>query len=617
MKIKKLEILWMLEQLDNIREQAEILEEKYKPYLEKVHPSFKESALNLLHYRALRQNDIRELQEKLAHLGLSRLGKAEAHVMASIDIIKRVLESFIKKKKLKSVKSRISIKKGNKYLNRNTKNLLGYRTKGRRVRIMVTQPSEAAQHPDLVRKFVELGMNSARVNCAHDSEVEWAQMIENVREASAKVRRKCKVCMDLGGPKIRTGEILPGPKVIKCQPERDDYGRVINPAQIWLIPEGHDLPEETENFILVNEEWLKNLEENDKVVFTDTRNKKRQLKIVGTSGLWKLANCYDAAYIETGTLLFLEKNDEVSETQVGELPPIQQKILLNIGDLFIIHKEKIPGKPAEFDEDGNLLKNAHISCTSEEVFDFVKEGERILFDDGKIEGIIHQANAEKLVVKITYAKEGGAKLKADKGINLPDSDLKISGLTAKDKSDLPFVAEHADVVNLSFVNSKADVEELIAELEKLNAKDKLGIILKIETQAGFNNLTEILLTAMQFYPLGVMIARGDLAIECGWENMARIQEEILSLCQAAHVPVVWATQVLESLAKKGLPSRAEISDAAMSQRAECVMLNKGAHIVDAIKMLNHILSMMKDYQNKKSPMLAELILGAGNNSSGV
>ena len=116
------------------------------------------------------------------------------------------------------------------------------------------------------------------------------------------------------------------------------------------------------------------------------------------------------------------------------------------------------------------------------------------------------------------------------------------------------------------------------EFKALNAND-IGIILKIETQAGFKNLPGILLAAMQSYPIGVMIARGDLAIEGGWQNLAGMQEEIMSLCAAAHIPIVWATQVLETLSKKGIPSRAEITDAAMAQQAECVMLNKGPHIV--------------------------------------
>ena len=86
-----------------------------------------------------------------------------------------------------------------------------------------------------------------------------------------------------------------------------------------------------------------------------------------------------------------------------------------------------------------------------------------------------------------------------------------------------------------------------------------------------------------------MVARGNLAIEVGFDRMAEVQEEILWLSEAAHMPVTWATQVLETLAKTGIPSRAEVTDAAMGERAECVMLNKGEHILDAVRFLDDIL----------------------------
>ena len=120
---------------------------------------------------------------------------------------------------------------------------------------------------------------------------------------------------------------------------------------------------------------------------------------------------------------------------------------------------------------------------------------------------------------------------------------------------------------------------------------------------------------MRAYPAGVMIARGDLAVEVGWERLAELQEEILWLCEAAQLPVIWATQVLEGAAKKGRPTRAEITDAAMSQRADCVMLNKGPHILGAIKMLDNILRRMQGHQYKKTARLRKLsVTEFGRNS---
>jgi len=134
--------------------------------------------------------------------------------------------------------------------------------------------------------------------------------------------------------------------------------------------------------------------------------------------------------------------------------------------------------------------------------------------------------------------------------------------------------------------------------------------LKIETRQGFEQLPSLLLAAMRSRAVGVMIARGDLAVECGYQRLAEVQEEMLWVCEAAHMPVVWATQVLESLAKSGFPSRSEITDAAMGERAECVMLNKGPYVVAAVRILDDILRRMQAHQEKKRSMLRKLQLAA-------
>ena len=103
-----------------------------------------------------------------------------------------------------------------------------------------------------------------------------------------------------------------------------------------------------------------------------------------------------------------------------------------------------------------------------------------------------------------------------------------------------------------------------------------------------------------------MVARGDLGVEVGFERLSEVQEEILWLCEAAHVPVIWATQVLESLAKGGMPSRAEVTDAAMGSRAECVMLNKGPYIRETLRFLIDVLGRMEEHQHKKTSRLRKL-----------
>jgi pyruvate kinase len=234
-------------------------------------------------------------------------------------------------------------------------------------------------------------------------------------------------------------------------------------------------------------------------------------------------------------------------------------------------------------------------------------GEKIKLDDGKIGGVIRAVEEDSIKVEIVQARPKGSKLRAEKGINLPESELRVSPLTSDDISALEFIAGNADMLGYSFVRSESDVRDLQSRLRDLGASN-VGIVLKIETREAFEQLPYLLLSAMRSPRIGVMIARGDLAVECGYQRLAEVQEEILWLCEAAHVPVIWATQVLESLAKEGVPSRSEITDAAAGVRAECVMLNKGPYIVNAVRALDDILKRMEGHQRKSRSTLRKLRL---------
>jgi pyruvate kinase len=346
------------------------------------------------------------------------------------------------------------------------------------------------------------------------------------------------------------------------------------------------------------------------VKLTDARNARRIFTIVDVTdrGCW--AEAIQTAYVVPGTVLRRKsrpKDGSDREAAVGELPAAENAISLQAGDQFILTRDLRPGRPATHDSAGQVLTAAVIGCTIPEVFDDVRSGEAIWFDDGKIGGRVEKVETDRAVVRITQARLRGENLRGGKGINLPDSALQLTALTATDLEDLSFVAQHADVVELSFANTAHDVESLQQHLQRLDGR-RPAIVLKIETQRGFENLPDMLLTAMRWPCCGVMIARGDLAVECGFERLAEVQEEILWVCEAAHIPVIWATQVLETLAREGMPSRAEITDAAMGHRAECVMLNKGPHVVSAVRVLDDILQRMQAHQAKKSAMLRELRL---------
>lgn len=582
----------VLHSLETLLADIERAEAESAEVIERVLPEHRESARNLIHYVEVRQHDLRPLQQALANYGLSSLGRMESIVRSWLLTVIETVRALIEDRRRYDIWGPLD--GGHALLTRNTSALLGEpHSSSRHTRIMVTMPSEAAEDATLVKRMGTRGMDIARINCAHDDETAWSSMVKSVRSIPDNVL----VAMDLGGPKLRTGPLSDGPKVKRVKPTRDQRGATVASSQCWLVPV-QQLDEFTnvEHDVIpaatpLPDQWRCG----DVLKFKDARGRSRKLTIAKLVDGAALLTCERTAYYETGLLL---RDKLGGSVRVGELEPLRQHCFVRAGDTITLLRD-MTAQPATH------CGPHRIGCSLAEAFTDAAPGERVLFDDGKIEGVIRHVSNEEITVEVQRAGVNGVKLRAEKGINLPDTVLRIPALTAADRAHLPFVANNADLVNLSFVRSAADVADLIDELEQLHAK-RLGITLKIETEAGFSNLPQMLLEAMRWSNVGVMIARGDLAVELGFDRMAEVQEEILWLCEAAHVPVIWATQVLDTLARTGLPSRAEVTDAAMGRRAEAVMLNKGPFIVDAIASLNSILSRMGGHLSKKKSLLRPL-----------
>ena len=604
--------------MDFLRSEMISLEDSGPSQSAAVPAEHRPSAANLMHYLALRRHDIRQLQAELAALGLSSLGRTESHVISALSAVIRVLSHLAGIEEIEIAPLERSeaptLGSGRKLLERNTDSLLGPAPEGRKVRIMVTMPEEAATDYKLVRDLVVNGMNCMRINCAHDSPAAWEGMIRNLRRAEQETGKPCKVEMDIPGPKFRTGPMEPGPRVLKYRPKRDVFGRVKSPARIWLTPAARPEapPAPADAVVPVPGDWLASLKRGSRIRFTDARGARRSLSVRATAAESCWAEGRRTAYLTRGTVLRAtgpKGKPRIRQARVGAIPPLEQTLRLCPGDTLILTRALKPGAPARYDAKGNLIAPARVGITMPEFFDSVRPGEPIWFDDGKIGGVVSEVAADKVTVSITHARPTGEKLGAEKGVNVPDTKLRLPPLTESDLEMLKFIVAHADMVGFSFVRNEEDVRILQTRLAELGG-EHLGIVLKIETRQGFDDLPRLLLAAMRSRAVGVMIARGDLAVECGYQRLAEVQEEILWICEAAHMPVIWATQVLESLAKSGIPLRSEITDAAMGERAECVMLNKGPYIVEAVRSLDDILRRMVAHQDKKRSMLRKLHLAA-------
>ncbi|MGQ0813903.1 MAG: pyruvate kinase [Gemmatimonadota bacterium] len=477
-------------ELQQLREHVVASEAELAADFEKVHPENLPSARNLAHYLALRRHDIRSLQMRLAQLGLSSLGRSEPHVLVTLDRILAMLALARGTTPPETPPPPVGFQHGERILAENARRLLGPPRAHRNVRVIVTMPTEAGSDPQIAANLLDAGMDCARINCARDDATVWAGMADNVRAAERVHGRECKILVDLGGRKLRTGAI---------------------PGRAKLLE-------------------------------------------------------------------------------------------LGVGDRFELLVQGSPSPKRRTSLPG-------ITCSTPGIFQDVQTGQPIWFDNGRIGGIIEDRTADRLRIRVTHAKSGGSKLRPERGINLPETELTLPALGAKDRADLAQVAAWADVIELSFAQREEDVSALHDELRRHHA-EAVGIILKIETRLGFAELPRLLLAAMRCRSCGVMIARGDLAVEAGFERMAEMQEEILWIAEAAHLPTVWATQVLENLARERTLSRAEVTDAAMSGRAEAVMLNKGPYIVDAIRTLDDILGRMQEHQSKKRPLFRALRVSA-------
>ncbi|MCS5480496.1 pyruvate kinase [Corynebacterium sp. YIM 101645] len=605
----------LITEVDNLIQALETVERRQADAISAAADNHRSGAANLVHYAELRQHDVRAVQGGLASIGATRLSTAEPAVLARLQAARNVLSAYAGEElKYTGGQVRNAFALADDILEDHATILFGESSEETHSRIMVTLPTEAGEDLGMVRDFARAGMELARINCAHDGPQVWERMIANVRTAARELDREIKVAMDLAGPKVRTGQIAPGPAVGRARVTRTSTGRVLTPAKIWLTPADLDeehtppvptgLPGRPTLPLRVDRAWLEKLTVDSEITLHDNRDAKRRFTVTRIRDEGVLAEGQRNAYIANTT--FLEHDWE--RTRVSGVPPTEQRLRLYAGDRLILTDDQTPAEPTP----GRVPR---IGCTLPEAVAAIEVGQRVLFDDGAIaaRAVDKQRSDDghtEIWLEITRARPEGTKLAAYKGINLPETVLPLPSLTAEDIEAFRFVAAHGDIANVSFIRDAADVAFLLETLEQIAQESpdpqqvrNLGLVLKIETIPAYENLRDVLLEGMRHPNLGVMIARGDLAVELGFDRMAEVPRLILQMAEAAHVPVVMATQVLENLAKSGLPSRAEITDAGYALRAEAVMLNKGPHITDAIRILHTLSTKLGRSQRKNRQLL--------------
>lgn len=577
--------------------------------LEAVHPAYRRSGENLLAYVAMRQLDLRRWQLELGEHGLSSLGRCEGYVRASLsDLLARLAEAGVDAKCEPAAPS-LRRAEAEELLHQHTGALLGPRPPERHVSIMVTAPDEDLSE-DACVALLQAGMNVLRINTAHGDETAWRTIVERARRVATRMHRTLRIAIDLAGPKLRTAAFAPGPAVVRYRPQKDALGRVVRALQIPVV--GASTPRlrtEGPTPIIVPDDWIARMRVGDLLETTDTRDRARTLRVTSVSGGVAVAELDATTYLTPESQWSWHRDGrKLGTAVVAGVPVLAGSIELRVGDVVQLWLDGSTGEPGiRHPLDAQAwITPPKLGIELEDVVLDLKPEQRVLIDDGKIEAVIEHVDGAVARARVVRAAKAAVKVRAGKGVNFPDSEMRASALTAADRAILPVVLELADVVSLSFIRTPLDLRAAIAAIREVARDRQVGIIVKLETAYALQSLPGILLEAMRHFPVGVMIARGDLAVEVGFERLAELQQEILWFAEAAHLPVVWATQVLDSLARTGVPSRAEISDASMSVQAECVMLNKGPYVADACRTLDGILRKMEQHQFKKRSLYRPL-----------
>ncbi|MEA3353506.1 MAG: pyruvate kinase, partial [Campylobacterota bacterium] len=420
-----------------------------------------------------------------------------------------------------------------------------------------------------------------------------------------KQNKETKIYVDLAGPKNRTQSIEKLFTPFKIGSWRD-------PKEVEIVPLSKEnaltSKGEKDNFgnrvstLVVSDELFEECKTTDELTIDDLERETTQsYAIIKRSNRIFIDVNKKITIFENTTVEVENSEDETIMSRLYNYEHLPQAIRLFTSQKIIITHKNIMGQ-ANFKYQGNIYSGI-IGCTNKEIFPYVKTGDEIFIDDGKIGCKVVEINDLGLVCEVIIAKENGTILKEEKGINFPSTDLAIDAITHEDKKNFEDIVEFADIIGLSFAQTCDDIK-MLQDMLKDKGKTSTAIAPKIETKSALRNLPNMLQTLIKWDNYALMIARGDLAIEVGFDNLPYIQEEILGICEAAHVPVIYATQILEGKMKNNLPSRAEVTDAATAQRADCVMLNKGPYVTDTVVILKNILRQMHTLFQKNRQLLS-------------
>ncbi len=268
---------------------------------------------------------------------------------------------------------------------------------------------------------------------------------------------------------------------------------------------------------------------------------------------------------------------------------IDKEIVIEKGETIAVSDiEKIQNTKYEIQD------TKYFSLDVPNIIDDIEVGNEIMIQDGLMKIVVREKNKDFLLAEVI----NGGTIGNHKGVNLPDSNIKLGALTEKDLNDLKFsLSKGVDLVAISFVKNAADLKYLREKIKEFSSDKNASvqIVPKIERKEALKNIDEIIDESDV-----VMVARGDLGIEMPESEVVIYQKEIVNKCREKNKPVIVATQMMESMMENPIPTRAEVSDIsnAVIDHADFVMLSgesaNGKYPTEAVKMMEEIIEKVEE-----------------------
>ena len=552
--------------------------------IDAAHPDCRASLENLLHLAASTAWPARVTLQHLACLGLADPRETPAAILWALERVRKTVHHLRAAPAPQIHEAATTPAKARELARQRSQALWGPTERKKSPRLLAVRTVDGrSRDRQQLEDLARAGIRTLVLDPASGKPSGWREWAQAWSAACESSGTPGHLLVQLTRPMPRTGELACGPAVLRWEPRRDQLGKLLSPARLWITSE--EKPEAplqpVDAVVPVSAKLLTRVRTEDTIRFRDARGRRRELRIRGAGRSGCLAETGQTTYAIPETVLRLERRGKlIGKGTIGAIERAPRSLVLFTGDPLVLTRDQIPGRPAE--RDGGFLRSpARIACGLPEVFDSVRAGARVVFGHGEIRGMVDSKSSEELRIRITHAKGSGSRLQPDTLIRWPDSAIRRPTLSDREDEILAFAAKHAEAVILRGVERKKDVLAVFDRLDRHGA-ERVGLILDVATRRGVDKLPSMLTAALRRSPVGLQISYAGLTAEFGAARLGEALEKIHRQATAAHLPVMASSCFFDRLPKNRVFSEAEVLHALRGMRAETIVLGDGPRTTEAV-----------------------------------